>query len=233
MRKNQLPEWLLELQLLGFDAEDDEDDDDDVEDPDPQDDDEDDDEDEEDPPTREELNRIKEALKKERKLRRDAEKAARAAKTKTPKPPAKPKPKAEDGSEGSEEESEEVKALREQLESGQRVQEALAKRLRDDAVNALILKYAGKFIDPEDAVRLVNRDEIHVDQDEEDPADIQVDEDSVKDAVKALSRKSKHLIKPRGSDDGSVGTPPFGGGRQKKSSAAQDELDKSIYPMLR
>lgn len=111
----------------------------------------------------------------------------------------------------------------------------LALRLRTQAVDQLIEREARAlgFKDVDDALSLIKRDGIEVDQDEDDPADIKVDAKSVKAAVKALADKKKHLI---GDDEGQNNQEPsgsrFGGGPKDKAKANEASL-KERYPSLR
>lgn len=87
-----------------------------------------------------------------------------------------------------------------------------------------------KFIDVEDAVNGVDRSAIVFDQDDEDPSDVDVDEDTVKAVVKALSVKKPHFIN-RGTSDGDPTGNPHGGSRRKKKQTDEEELMEH-YPSL-
>lgn len=67
------------------------------------------------------------------------------------------------------------------------------------------------FIDPADAIDGVDRNSLTYEQDDENPADIDIDEKSVEKAVKALAAKKPHFIKT-GTDDGDKTGGGFGGG---------------------
>lgn len=107
----------------------------------------------------------------------------------------------------------------------------LATRLEREAVNSVIVRHATKlgFRDLEDALALVDRSAFVVDQDEDDPSDIDIDEDSIKVALNALKTKKPHLIlsasEQRPSGDNAGG----GGGKQDLT----EEQLRVLYPSLR
>lgn len=155
-----------------------------------------------------------EALKKERKSRRVAERDARRA--------AKAK---EDKSE-----AEDLEATKTKLQTSETKTEKLAARLLNQERDNAILAEARKlnFIDPSDALTDDIREAIDVDQDDEDPSDIDIDGDSVKRAVKELANKKKHLIAKPNNGEAS-------GGRFKKGGESQegDEAKlKGLYSSL-
>lgn len=131
------------------------------------------------------------ALKAERKQRRQAERRAREAEKKLN--AGKKKTQDDDGGDdGSNDDSE----LQEKLRSEQTKTTRLAERLRLREIDAAIIQAAQEvgFIDPTDAVTDFIRGQVEYDQDEDDPADVEVDMDTVEDAVKKLARKKKHLV---------------------------------------
>lgn len=225
--------WWLNLELFGFEDDDDDDLDDDDEDADTDededeedeesDDDEDDedsdedDEDEDDDSEKEKKSKskgkniagLKSALRKERMGRKRAERELRQIKARrkanTDKSTSKDK---KDKSEDKEEVEETGPSEREKR---------LAASLLSTAVDRAILAVAQKqkFLDPEDAVKLISRKDIVVDQDDEDPTDIDIDEESIEDAVKALAKKKKHLINRGTSPNGKTGS-KVGGGRKNR-----------------
>lgn len=156
--------------------------------------------------------------KEERRLRRKAERDARAKKTSDK--------KAEENEDLAQTKTE----LQSEREKGQRLAARLLKKERDDAILAAARK-AG-FIDPTDALTDDIRQQVEVDQDPEDPADIEVDEDSAAEAVRKLANKKKHLVgKPND------GEPSGGRFSRKGKNGAKDELDEEtlaeLYPGLR
>ena len=87
-----------------------------------------------------------------------------------------------------------------------------------------------KFVDLDDALRLIDRELIDVEQDEDEPDEITIDEKSVDDALKSLVSKKPHLIgetKPLPSGS------KFGGGKHGKQEPDPDEALKDKYPALR
>jgi hypothetical protein len=109
----------------------------------------------------------------------------------------------------------------------------LASSLLKNAVDLEITKAARgmKFRDPDDALSLINRDDLAVDQDEEDPSDIDIDSDTVEAALKKLAEKKPHLLIADGDDDASA--PKFGGKKVKTPSTTDPEYLRGQYPALR
>lgn len=109
--------------------------------------------------------------------------------------------------------------------------EKLAAGLLQRDLNAAIEREARelKFLDPQDAIALVDRTAIIYDQDEDDPTDIDIDLDTVKAAVKSLATRKPHYIS-KGTDDGEATGSAFGG-KKRKSKNADDEL-RDLYPSL-
>jgi hypothetical protein len=162
---------------------------------------------------------LKSALRKERMARKKAERELRRLKS-TEKPPPKPeKDKKEEESESSPDTAvAQAKATR------------LGQKLRTSAVDKAILQFGERFKSQDELLALIDRREIDVDQDDEDPSEIEVDLESVEDAVKALAKRSPHLLKTTraGSKSGSK----FGGSKKKSSTASDDALRKQ-FPALR
>lgn len=217
MRKDLLPYWLQNITIRGFEdetpeqkaareaaeAKDDEDEDD---------------EDKSKEGDKDSGNEgLKSALKKERTERRRLDKELKAA--------LKFKEEAE-----SKDKTETDKAKDEATKASARA-DRLTTRLREQAVDTEIIK-AGtklKFRDLDDALKLINREDIEIDQDEDDPSDITVDVKSVEDALKALAKNKPHLLVAEGSTERSGSK--FAGGKK-----SQDELDEDAlrgkYPAL-
>lgn len=86
------------------------------------------------------------------------------------------------------------------------------------------------FIDVSDAIAGVDRSSLEYEQDSDDPSNVEVDEDTVLAAVKALAKKKPHFVRT-GTDDGEATGSPMGGSRKKKSTS-EDEL-RSKYSALR
>ena len=220
MPHNELPHWLRGLIIVG--REEDEGDDNSEENSDEDQDNEGDDDEDKDKGSEEEgspeerLAALEVALEKERKLRRQAERDARKAKKSTKPPEQK---KAEDDE------------VQQRLTAAETRTARLAQGFLDSKVEAAVLAEARKqgFIDPTDALINDVLKEVDADQDDEDPTDVEVDQESVVDAVKALARKKKHLV-GEGTSKVKSGSKFRGkGGEDKGSEAALTEH----YPSLR
>ncbi len=162
---------------------------------------------------------LKSALQKERRGRREAERELNKLK----------KTKADDDDKDATAVQKAEKARADAVTRS----EKLAAKLRTTEVNNLIIKHAGtlNFQDVDDALSLVDRDEIDVDQDDDEPENVTVDEETVVGALKALLKKKPHLLK---SADG-AGTPSGGkfGGTGKTKDQLDEEALKEKYPALR
>ena len=122
------------------------------------------------------------------------------------------------------------KTKREQAEA--RAQK-LAEGFRTSEVNRVVREVARElhFHDPSDALVSSVLSAIEVEQDEDDPSVVEVDEASVQRAVKSLAAKKKHLVKS-GTDDDEPSGSPFGG-RRKGKKPTKDEEYIELYPSLR
>lgn len=111
--------------------------------------------------------------------------------------------------------------------------EKLAAGFLKTNINGAIRRAAEKagFIDPDDALAGISRDDITFEQDEDDPSDVTVDQKSVDRAVKALATKKPHFVK-RGTDDGEPSGSQFGGSKPKSKKSSDDQL-RERYPSLR
>jgi hypothetical protein len=115
----------------------------------------------------------------------------------------------------------------------------LAAGFRNNAVNSAILKAAAnaKFLDPSDALRTEVIEAIGVEQDEDDPSQVTIDEKSVVAAVKALATSKKHYV---ASGDGSQqqqkqapkSGSSFGGGAPQSNLTADEQALAKRYPAL-
>lgn len=106
----------------------------------------------------------------------------------------------------------------------------LASGLLKRDLDAAIKAAAKDFIDPNDALELVDRSSLVFEQDDEDPTDITIDEKTVIAAVKSLAAKKPHFLKT-GTDDGEASGSQFG--TQKKQKSKADEAYLERYPSLR
>jgi hypothetical protein len=113
----------------------------------------------------------------------------------------------------------------------------LAAGFRNNAVNEAVLKAAGaaKFRDPSDAIRPEVLAAIGVEQDDDDPSDITIDEKSVTEAIKNLAKSKPHYLL---TDDGKQKqqTPKsgssFGGGAPQSNLTADEQALAKRYPAL-
>lgn len=111
--------------------------------------------------------------------------------------------------------------------------EKLAEGFLKTNINGAIRRAAEKagFIDPDDAVGSISREDITFEQDEDDPSDVDIDQKSVEKAVKALATKKPHFVKS-GTDDGGASGSQFGGSKPKGKKSSDDQL-RERYPSLR
>lgn len=175
---------------------------------------------------------LKSALRKERQSRRDLQRQLKNLQRELEglKTTSKPKKKGEGKEEESEDDEKSAEALQKAAQAEERV-EKLAAKLATNAVDTIILKHTGDFKDPDDVLRFINRKEIDFDQDDDDPSSVEVDEDSVKDAVKALKKAKPYLLKSR--DERLTKSGSKMNGRKKKDSGPTDEQLRSKYSALR
>lgn len=194
---DNLPEWLLEPSWIRFaeDEPEDTDDDDDADDA------EEDDDDEEDDAEKaaakkskeaEDTSGLKSALQKERSDRKRLEKEAKELRRF--KETAERKGKSETDN-----------AKADATKASQKA-EKLAAKLQTNEVDLTIIKVIQsdpklKFRDIDDALSLVKRGDIEVEQDEDDPSEIDVDSDSVVKALQALARRKPHLLVDSSNDE--------------------------------
>jgi hypothetical protein len=111
----------------------------------------------------------------------------------------------------------------------------LAEGFRKNAVNQAILKAAGaaKFRDPSDALRPEVLAAVGVEQDEDDPTEITIDEKSVTEAIKKLARSKPHYL---ATEDKQRQTPKsgsqFGGSGNQSNLTADEQALAKKYPAL-
>lgn len=211
MRKNLLPWYLQNLNIRGFEGEDEETDESSTE-------------------TETEGGEgdsgdkdsgndgLKSALRKERQERKKLERELRVFQS--------AKQKADES-----EQSEATKA-KEAAEAARLKAEKLAVKFAETAVNTAIMQASTKLKvrDLDAVIKLLNRGDIDVDQDDEDPSDVKVDSKSVEDAVKALLKDKPYLVQEGSSGEKSGSK--FNGG-QKSQEQLDEEALKAKYPALR
>lgn len=219
MRKDLLPYYLQNITIRGFEDDDKKDDKDDKsKGSDDDDDDDDSGDDKGEKGDKDSGNEgLKSALRKERQERRRLDKELKAA--------LKFKEDAE-----SKDKTETDKAKDSEAKATAKA-EKLATKLRTNAVDTEIIKLGTKlkFRDLDDALKLVNRDDIEIDQDEEDPSDITIDSKTVEQALKDLAKAKPHLLVAEGSTERSGSK--FAGGK-KSQDELDDEAIKAKYPAL-
>jgi hypothetical protein len=164
---------------------------------------------------------LKSALRKERIQRRNAEKELKKLHR--------------GASQKDEQDTKDVAKANARAQSAEAKSEKLAAKLRDRAVDSEILIAATKmkFADVDDAIALLDRDDIDVEQNDDDPSDVQVDRDSIEEALKVLVKKKPHLLRveSEGGSDRSGGK--FGGRRDGSKGDPDEEALKELYPALR
>jgi hypothetical protein len=133
------------------------------------------------------LKKEREEHRKERKLRRKAERDARKKQTQD-------KDEADD---------KDLEAAKERVRQSEEKTKKLGTRLLNRERDAAILEAAREagFIDPTDALTDKIRAAVEYDQDDEDPSDIEIDEDSAAEAVEKLAKQKKHLLKSADDDE--------------------------------
>ena len=104
----------------------------------------------------------------------------------------------------------------------------LLKRDVDSAIRTAA--EAAGFIDVSDALDGVDRSLLSIDQDEDDPTVITLDDKAVALLVKNLGIKKPHFLK-KGTDDGEPSGSQFG--RRSNRKQTDDEAYKESYPSLR
>lgn len=137
-----------------------------------------------------------EALKKERRFRRKAERENRQLKKKSKTKPAGRADEVDDDEDDDKGKSKTDPKLVRKLDRVEARNQKLAEGLLARDLNAAIARVADKmgFIDPSDAQTEAIRKEIDYEQDRDDPTDIEIDMDSVEEAVQELADDKPHLV---------------------------------------
>jgi hypothetical protein len=210
MRKGLLPKTLTNLQIRGFEGDEEEENNSESE--------ESEEEESEDKEKPENNDALKSALRKERTERKRLDREAREMKKRLEELDNKEKT-----------ETDKAKADASKAESKA---DKLASALKNTAVDNVVIRVAGKlkFRDLDDALKLVDRESIEVDQDEDEPADVTIDEATVEEALKALAKKKPHLIVAEGQEERSGSK--FAGGRGKSKEEDDEAVLRKKYPAL-
>jgi hypothetical protein len=223
MPVEELP-WWIDLVFIGFDEEgesESEEDEDDANSEDEEDEEDDAGDGEGETKPKQNTEGLKSALRKERKARRDAERELKRI--------------TREKATTDEQDTKDVAAAKARADAADAKSEKLATKLKDSAVNEVIIKVATKmkFADLDDAIALIDRAELDVDQDDDDPSNVDVDEDSVSDALKALVKKKPHLIQVEGEGAAGRSGAKMGGRRDGKSGDPDEDELRELYPALR
>lgn len=137
---------------------------------------------------------------------------------------------------GTNKESEAITELQTKLDAEFKKNSTLAKRFADSTVHTAIKEAAGKagFIDPEDALSVAR--DIEVEQDEDDPTQVEVDKGLVEAAVKALAKKKPHLVGEKKQTtkvvSGSSARRTNSSRRTKSSKSTKESELRQRYPSL-
>jgi hypothetical protein len=177
----------------------------------------------------EDLEGLKRALKTERELRRKAEKGQKLTEREKRK-----LQKAQDDLKAAED-GEVAAAKKVAQENADRVK-SLAGTLRQTSIERAVMDAARKmkFRDPDDVITQLARNNfsaIEVDQDEDNPADIEIDAKSVEKAVKAVATAKPHWLLAAG--DGSPSGSSFNGGKPGGAKGDKNKAYASRFPALR
>jgi hypothetical protein len=175
------------------------------------------------------LEALKKALKTERDLRRKAEKGQKL----TDRENRKLK-KAQEDIKAAEEG--EVAAAKKSAETAAEKVKTLGAKLKQSALERAITEAArkAKFRDPDDVITQLQRNNfagIDIDQDEEDPSDIEIDAASVEKAVKAVATAKPHWLIAAG--DGSPSGGSFNGGKPGGKPGDKNKEYAERYPALK
>lgn len=175
------------------------------------------------------LENLKKALKTERDLRRKAEKGQKL----TDRENRKLK-KAQDDIKAAEEG--EVAAAKKTADEAADKVKNLGAKLRQTALERAILDAArkAKFRDPDDVITQLARNNfagIDIDQDDDDPSDIEIDDKSVEKAVKAVATAKPHWLIAAG--DGSPSGGSFNGGKPGGKGGDKNKEYADRFPALR
>jgi hypothetical protein len=171
--------------------------------------------------SKEDVAALRKALKEERTARKVAERAARAK---------------DKGVQDAAAKDEKEKAD-ERLRAAEEKATRLAEGFRAARVEAVIMRLAtaANVISPEDMVALLKSQgykDIEIDQDEDNPGQVEIDEDDVKNAIKRALKTRAHWVKKTGEEEEGRSGSPFRPGGQRKPDL-DDEALKADYPALR
>lgn len=167
---------------------------------------------------------LKSALRKERKARRDFEKRFKALEKQQ--------------QTKDEQDQDELTRTKAERDAEKERTAKLAEGFVTTKVDNAVLREAQgmKFINPSNALALVDRGLIEVEQDDDDPSSVDLDKESVKDALKQVAKENPHLLVAEGDENASGGK--FGGSRntgsnEQKRKNQQEKVETDLYPAMR
>jgi hypothetical protein len=175
------------------------------------------------------LDGLKKALKTERELRKKAEKGLKLTDREKRK-----LQKAQDDLKTAEEG--EVAAAKTAAEKSAKQVTNLAAKLKQTSLENAVLAAARKlkFRDPDDVITQLARSNfsgIDIDQDDDDPSDIEIDAKSVEKAVKAVATAKPHWLIAAG--DGSPSGGSFNGGKPSGGNKNKNQELAERFPAIR
>jgi hypothetical protein len=177
----------------------------------------------------EDLEGLKKALKTERELRRKAQKGLKLTEREKRK-----LQKAQDDLKAAEDG--EVAAAKTAADKASKQVKDLAGKLRQSSLESAITEAARKmkFRDPDDVITQLQRSNfsgIEIDQDDDDPSDIEIDAKSVEKAVKAVATAKPHWLIASG--DGSSSGSSFNGGKPDGQGKNRNQELAERFPALK
>lgn len=175
------------------------------------------------------LEGLKKALKTERELRKKMQKGQKLTEREN-----RRLKKAQDDLKAAEEG--EVAAAKKSADEAAAKVKNLGEKLKQSALERAITEAArkAKFRDPDDVITQLQRNNfagIDIDQDDEDPSDIEIDPASVEKAVKAVATAKPHWLIAAG--DGSPSGGSFNGGKPGGKGGDKNKEFADRYPALR
>jgi len=116
----------------------------------------------------------------------------------------------------------------------------LATAFKSNAINTAIIQGTSGMnpVDIEDILALVDRSGFDVEQDDDDPAKVEIDKDTVKTALKNLQKKKPHLFKKKDEEDdeeedtGGRSGSKVGSRERRTGKNANEEQLRTRYPAL-
>lgn len=140
----------------------------------------------------------------------------------------------------SKKDSEDEQALGEKLTASEARVAKFGPKFRTLALNAVIREEAKDlgFVDMDDVLTGIDREDIDVEQDDEDPSEVTIDRDSVKEALAELKEKKPHWLKSSKDEDEDedeerpVKSGSKMSGKKKKGTKTDEQTLRTRYPSL-